>query len=47
VIAEGTSLRLTTRSEYSSVVTRNGNNVSALLSAMRQQIQQMAAREGS
>lgn len=45
VIAEGTSLRLTTRSEYSSVITRNGGNVAALLSAMRQQIQQLAARE--
>jgi phospholipid transport system substrate-binding protein len=47
VIAEGTSLRLTTRSEYSSVITRNGNNVAALLTAMRQQIQQLAAREGA
>jgi phospholipid transport system substrate-binding protein len=46
VIAEGTSLRLTTRSEYSSVITRNGGNVGALLAAMRQQIQQLAAREG-
>jgi phospholipid transport system substrate-binding protein len=46
VIAEGTSLRLTTRSEYSSVITRNGNNVDALLTAMRQQIRQLAAREG-
>lgn len=46
VIAEGTSLRLTTRSEYSSVITRNGGNVAALLTAMRQQIQQLAAREG-
>lgn len=46
VIAEGTSLRLTTRSEYSSVVTRNGGNVAALLDAMRNQIQQMASREG-
>lgn len=46
VIAEGTSLRLTTRSEYSSVVTRNGGSVGALLAAMRQQIQQLAAREG-
>jgi phospholipid transport system substrate-binding protein len=45
VIAEGTSLRLTTRSEYSSVISRNGGNVSALLQAMRQQIQQLAARE--
>lgn len=47
VIAEGTSLRLTTRSEYSSVVTRNGNNVQALLGAMRQQIAQLTAREGT
>lgn len=47
VIAEGTSLRLTTRSEYSSVVSRNGGNVAALLTAMRQQIQQLAAREGA
>lgn len=47
VIAEGTSLRLTTRSEYSSVVTRNNGNVGALLAAMRQQIQQLAQREGA
>lgn len=47
VIAEGTSLRLTTRSEYSSVVTRNGGSVAALLVAMRQQIQQLEAREGA
>lgn len=45
VIAEGTSLRLTQRSEYSSVIQRNGNQVAALLAAMRQQIQQLAARE--
>ena len=47
VIAEGTSLRLTTRSEYSSVISRNGGNVGSLLQAMRQQIQTLAAREGS
>ncbi|WP_137180595.1 phospholipid-binding protein MlaC [Roseomonas sp. AR75] len=47
VIAEGTSLRLTTRSEYSSVITRNGGQVAALLNAMRNQIRQMAAREGA
>jgi phospholipid transport system substrate-binding protein len=46
VIAEGTSLRLTTRSEYSSVVSRGGGDVAALLSAMQRQISQMAAREG-
>ena len=47
VIAEGTSMRLTQRSEYSSVITRNNGQVSALLAAMQQQIQQMAAREGT
>lgn len=47
VIAEGTSLRLTTRSEYASVITRNGGNVGSLLVAMRQQVQQLAAREGA
>ncbi|WP_237212812.1 MlaC/ttg2D family ABC transporter substrate-binding protein [Falsiroseomonas oryziterrae] len=47
VIAEGTSLRLTTRSEYSSVITRNNGNVGALLVAMRQQIQQLTQREGA
>lgn len=45
VIAEGTSLRLTTRSEYSSVIQRNGGQVGALLVAMRQQIDQLASRE--
>ncbi len=45
VIAEGTSLRLTTRSEYSAVIQRNGGNVSSLLEAMRNQIAQLAARE--
>jgi phospholipid transport system substrate-binding protein len=47
VIAEGTSLRLTTRSEYSAVIQRNGGRVAALLDAMRGQITQLAAREGS
>ncbi|MFT8244710.1 MlaC/ttg2D family ABC transporter substrate-binding protein [Roseomonas sp. BN140053] len=46
VIAEGASLRLTQRSEYSSVISRNGGRVSALLDAMRNQIAQLAAREG-
>lgn len=45
VIAEGTSLRLTQRSEYSSVIQRNNGQIGALLAAMRQQIQQLAARE--
>ncbi|MBI0534286.1 ABC transporter substrate-binding protein [Roseomonas sp. KE2513] len=46
VIAEGTSLRLTTRSEYSAVISRSGGRVSALLDAMRNQVAQLAAREG-
>lgn len=46
VIAEGTSLRLTTRSEYSAVIQRNGGRVASLLEAMRSQIAQLAAREG-
>jgi phospholipid transport system substrate-binding protein len=46
VIAEGTSLRLTTRSEYSSVISRNNGSVGSLLTAMRRQIEQLAAREG-
>lgn len=37
LIAEGTSLRLTQRSEYASVVQRGSGQVSALLTAMRQQ----------
>lgn len=46
VIAEGTSLRLTTRSEYAAVIQRNGGRVASLLEAMRNQIAQLAAREG-
>ena len=45
VIAEGTSLRLTQRSEYSSVIQQNNGSVAALLAAMKRQIQQLAARE--
>ena len=37
LVAEGTSLRLTQRSEYSAVVQRGGNQIGALLTAMRQQ----------
>jgi phospholipid transport system substrate-binding protein len=47
VIAEGTSLRLTTRSEYAAVIQRNSGRVASLLDAMRGQIAQLAAREGS
>ena len=37
VIAEGTSLRLTQRSDYSAFLAKNNNNVQALIDAMRQQ----------
>jgi phospholipid transport system substrate-binding protein len=40
-VAEGTSLRLTQRSEYSSVIQRGGNQVSALITALRGQIERM------
>jgi phospholipid transport system substrate-binding protein len=40
VIAEGTSLRLTQRQDYASYLTRNNNNVDALINAMRQQTAQ-------
>ncbi len=46
VIAEGTSLRLTTRSEYAAVIQRTGGRVAALGDAMRGQSAQLAAREG-
>ncbi|MBX9700016.1 MAG: ABC transporter substrate-binding protein, partial [Acetobacteraceae bacterium] len=47
VIAEGVSLRLTQRSEYSAVIQRNGGQVSALLGEMQRQVQQLAAREAT
>jgi phospholipid transport system substrate-binding protein len=37
VIAEGTSLRITQRSDYASYIERNGQNVQALLDALRKQ----------
>ena len=37
VYAEGTSLRLTQRSDYAAYLARNGNNVDALLSALERQ----------
>jgi phospholipid transport system substrate-binding protein len=40
VVAEGTSLRLTQRSDYASYLSRNNNNVQALIDAMRQQAKQ-------
>ncbi|RVT92344.1 ABC transporter substrate-binding protein [Rhodovarius crocodyli] len=38
LIAEGTSLRLTTRSEYASVIQRGNGQVSALITALRRQL---------
>jgi len=38
VIAEGTSLRLTQRSDYAAYLSRNGNSVDALLIAMQRQV---------
>ena len=40
VIAEGTSLRLTQRSDYASYLARNNNSVQALIDALRQQASQ-------
>jgi phospholipid transport system substrate-binding protein len=37
IIAEGISLRLTQRDDYASYLSRNNNNVQALIDAMRQQ----------
>jgi phospholipid transport system substrate-binding protein len=38
LVAEGTSLRLTQRSDYAAYLSRNGNNVQALIDALRQQV---------
>ncbi len=38
LIAEGTSLRLTQRSDYGSFLSRNGGNLDALVAAMRRQV---------
>lgn len=40
VIAEGTSLRLTQRSDYASYLTHNGGSIDALISAMHRQLAQ-------
>ena len=37
VIAEGTSLRLTQRQDYAAYLTRNNNDIDALINAMKQQ----------
>ncbi|MGC9269326.1 MlaC/ttg2D family ABC transporter substrate-binding protein [Acidiphilium sp.] len=43
VVVEGTSLEVTERSEYSSVINDHGGQVSALLDAMKQQLTRMKA----
>ncbi len=43
VIVAGTSLRITTRNDYASVITSNGGQVSALLTAMQNQIDRRKA----
>jgi len=40
VVAEGTSLRLTQRQDYAAYLSRNNNNIDALINAMRQQVAQ-------
>jgi phospholipid transport system substrate-binding protein len=45
VIVAGTSLRITTRNDYASVIIDNGGNVSALLSAMQNQINRIASAQ--
>ena len=40
IIAEGTSLRITQREDYASYLSQHGNNVEALLGAIRQQVSQ-------
>jgi phospholipid transport system substrate-binding protein len=45
VIVAGTSLRITERNDYASVVTSNGGQISALLSAMQGQIDRIAANQ--
>lgn len=45
LVAEGTSLRITQRSEYSAVIQRGGGRLESLLDAMRRQLAQLEARE--
>ena len=40
VVAEGTSLRLTQRSDYTSYLSQHGNNVQALLDGLKRQAAQ-------
>jgi phospholipid transport system substrate-binding protein len=45
VIVAGTSLRITTRNDYASVITSNGGQVAALLTAMQNQIQRIQSNQ--
>ena len=45
VIVAGTSLRITTRNDYASVIADNGGQVSALLAAMQNQISKLSAAQ--
>ncbi len=45
VIVAGTSLRITTRNDYASVITSNGGQVSALLTAMQNQINKIKSNQ--
>jgi phospholipid transport system substrate-binding protein len=45
VIVAGTSLRITERNDYASVVTSNGGQISALLTAMQGQISRIKSNE--
>lgn len=45
VIVAGTSLRITTRNDYGSVITGHGGQFSALLTAMQAQIQRIASAQ--
>jgi phospholipid transport system substrate-binding protein len=45
VIVAGTSLRITERNDYASVVTNNGGQISALLTAMQNQIGRIASNQ--
>jgi phospholipid transport system substrate-binding protein len=47
VVAEGTSLRLTQRSDYASYLAHNSNSLDALITAMRQQVSQGNAKQSS
>lgn len=38
IVAEGTSLRLTQRADYASYLSRNNNNIDALIAAVKQQV---------